>query len=65
VSRTGRWTIGDGAGGPVAALLHAALADHQRGRVPDRYGWLDRLPASPGAPGPAASPAAAFGQERA
>ncbi|MFF1903592.1 branched-chain amino acid aminotransferase [Kitasatospora sp. NPDC058218] len=44
-SAGGAWTIGGGRAGPVAARLHARLADVQRGRVPDRYGWLDRLPA--------------------
>jgi hypothetical protein len=37
----GAWTIGDQTA-PVSTRLHAALADVQRGRVPDRYGWLNR-----------------------
>lgn len=44
-SREGGWTIGDGSG-PVAARLHAMLADVQRGRIADRHGWLDHVPAS-------------------
>jgi branched-chain amino acid aminotransferase len=37
------FTIGDGAPGPVAARLKAALVDLQYGRAPDPHGWLDRV----------------------
>jgi branched-chain amino acid aminotransferase len=39
----GGWTIGDGGIGPVTLRMHDALLDVQRGRVPDRHGWMTRI----------------------
>jgi branched-chain amino acid aminotransferase len=44
VSEGAEWTIGGGAGGPVAERLRRMLTDVQRGRVADTRGWLDRIP---------------------
>ena len=55
VSAEGSWQIGDGKAGPTTAKLHALLADIQRGRTPDRHGWLDRIPSA--AAGSVAGPA--------
>jgi branched-chain amino acid aminotransferase len=41
--RTHEFTIGDGNLGPVTARLKSGLLDIQNGRVPDDFGWLDRL----------------------
>lgn len=42
-SRTGAWTVGDGAAGPVTMRLRESLLDIQTGATPDRHEWLHRL----------------------
>ncbi|MGY1606838.1 MULTISPECIES: branched-chain amino acid aminotransferase [unclassified Geodermatophilus] len=42
-ARTGDFTVGDGAPGPVTTSLRAQLLDIQHGRVPDTHGWLHRV----------------------
>jgi branched-chain amino acid aminotransferase len=54
-SKDGGWTIGGGRVGPTTERLHGLLADLQRGRVPDRHGWLDQVPAAAGVAGAAGS----------
>ena len=39
----GEFTIGDGTAGPVTNDLRQQLVDIQRGRVPDRYGWVHKV----------------------
>jgi branched-chain amino acid aminotransferase len=39
----GAFTIGDGAGGPVAASLKKELVAIQRGEAPDSLGWVHKL----------------------
>jgi branched-chain amino acid aminotransferase len=42
-ARTGDFTVGDGAPGPLTMQLREALLDIQHGRVPDTHGWLHRV----------------------
>jgi branched-chain amino acid aminotransferase len=42
-SAHGDFTIGDGGFGPVSASLRQELVDIQRGRIPDRHGWVRRV----------------------
>jgi branched-chain amino acid aminotransferase len=41
--RTGEFAIGDGNAGPVTSRLREGLVGIQRGRLPDPYGWVERL----------------------
>ncbi len=40
VTTEGDWPVADGAAGPVATRLLAALLDIQHGQAPDEFGWL-------------------------
>ncbi|WP_347057537.1 branched-chain amino acid aminotransferase [Blastococcus sp. HT6-30] len=42
-ARTGDFTIGDGAPGPLTMRLRETLLDIQHGRVADTHGWLHRV----------------------
>jgi branched-chain amino acid aminotransferase len=42
-ARTGDFTVGDGAPGPLTMRLREALLDIQHGRVADTHGWLHKV----------------------
>src|SRR5256885_11264424 len=42
-STGGEFVMGDGTAGPVTTDLRQQLVDIQRGRTPDRYGWVHRV----------------------
>jgi branched-chain amino acid aminotransferase len=42
-SAEGEFVIGDGGAGEVTTALRQSLVDLQRGRVPDPYGWVQRV----------------------
>jgi branched-chain amino acid aminotransferase len=42
-AESGDFTVGDGTGGSATAAIRAELVDIQRGRRPDRHGWLRRV----------------------
>jgi branched-chain amino acid aminotransferase len=42
-SASGDFTVADGGTGEVTSRLRAALLDVQRGRVPDRHGWVRKI----------------------
>jgi len=42
-STRGEFVMGDGTAGPVTTDLRQQLVDIQRGRTPDRYGWVHRV----------------------
>ena len=42
-ARTGDFTVGDGAPGPLTMRLRESLLDIQHGRVADTRGWLHRV----------------------
>jgi branched-chain amino acid aminotransferase len=42
-SSEAEFTMGDGTTGPVTTDLRQQLVDIQRGRTPDRYGWVHRV----------------------
>jgi branched-chain amino acid aminotransferase len=43
-SKEGSWVIGDGSCGEVTSRLLEVLSGIQGGGLPDRYGWLRRIP---------------------
>jgi branched-chain amino acid aminotransferase len=38
-----RWTVGDGAAGPVTMRLREHLLGVQFGRLPDPHGWMYKV----------------------
>ena len=42
-ARTGDFTVGDGAPGPLTMRLRETLLDIQHGRVADTHGWLHQV----------------------
>jgi branched-chain amino acid aminotransferase len=42
-ARTGDFTVGGGASGPLTMRLRESLLDIQHGRVADTHGWLHRV----------------------
>jgi branched-chain amino acid aminotransferase len=43
-SEAGGWTVGDGTQGPVTTRLRDLLTGIQYGNLPDRHGWVHRIP---------------------